>query len=286
MRVTTKIARGHWLAKRIGGWARVAGVAGTGFAAYVRILHPVDAERVDVDHVDEFGIPHQLETAVWPWREVAARTGHVLHPLVQWTRMVPDEEARALPGGWRVGYTPEGWLDPVLLAALTSHLATATTSPHDVVAGIWAGWGMPQAVVVYTTGRMTRRERRRLEREQEERIAATIAPAYRDAVAAGPHLELPGREYVLLETDLAELADPAWGRTAGIGWQDGDPGPMPQLLWPEDHAWVVASEIDWDSTIVAGSRALVDAVLADDRFEAVEVGPDDDLSLTGDRVNV
>jgi len=44
--------------------------------------------------------------------------------------------------------------------------------------------------------------------------------------------------------------------------------------WPEDHTWVMASEFDWDSTIVAGSRSLVDAVLADERFEAFEVAED------------
>lgn len=46
------------------------------------------------------------------------------------------------------------------------------------------------------------------------------------------------------------------------------------MLWPEGHEWVLASEIDWDSTIVAGSRSLIDAVLADARFEAYEVDAD------------
>lgn len=52
-----------------------------------------------------------------------------------------------------------------------------------------------------------------------------------------------------------------------------------------DHTWVVASEEDWDSTIVAGSRALVDSILADDHFEAFEVHEDDDLSWDGDLLN-
>ena len=48
---------------------------------------------------------------------------------------------------------------------------------------------------------------------------------------------------------------------------------------------MVASEIDWDSTIVAGSRALVDAVLTDDRYEAFEVDEGSDLTWEGDLVN-
>lgn len=54
-------------------------------------------------------------------------------------------------------------------------------------------------------------------------------------------------------------------------------GHTPQLLWPADHTWVVATEIDTDSTIVAGSRQLIASVLADGRFEAFEVRPDSAL---------
>ena len=60
---------------------------------------------------------------------------------------------------------------------------------------------------------------------------------------------------------------------------------MPQLVWPADHAWCVASEIDWDSTVVGGSRAAIDAVLATDSLETFEVTADDDLSSEGDTIN-
>jgi hypothetical protein len=43
----------------------------------------------------------------------------------------------------------------------------------------------------------------------------------------------------------------------------------PNLWWPEDRAWVVATEVDYSWTYVGGPRALVDEVLADDRFEAL-----------------
>lgn len=63
---------------------------------------------------------------------------------------------------------------------------------------------------------------------------------------------------------------------AGIGWTSFHPGPCPQLVWPQDRAWVVASEIDWDSTIVAGSRSLVDDVFADETLETFEVDEEAD----------
>ena len=94
-----------------------------------------------------------------------------------------------------------------------------------------------------------------------------------------PQLSWQGREMFLCRTSTAELSDPLWAERGGFS------GLSPQLLWPADRAWVVASEIDWDSTIVAGARLVVDSVLADERFEAFEVGAHDDLTWEGDTIN-
>ncbi len=53
-----------------------------------------------------------------------------------------------------------------------------------------------------------------------------------------------------------------------------------------DRSWCVATEIDLDSTLVAGDAALIDAVLARGGLEAWPVGPSDLLSTDGDTVNV
>ena len=57
------------------------------------------------------------------------------------------------------------------------------------------------------------------------------------------------------------------------------------LIWPPDHAWCIATDIDWDSTLIAGDATLADALLTDQRLEAVEVNYMDDLSWFGDRLN-
>jgi len=142
-----------------------------------------------------------------------------------------------------------GWLDPRVLAELMP-LLMAHTSADDAVGAIWEGWG---GLDLYLR---------------------TDEP-----------LEVPDRSYILVRTSLTELTSPDWGEAWGIGWGYGIRRPSLQLLWPEDRAWVVASEIDWDSTIVAGSRALVDAVLDDERFETFEVHEGDRLSWDGDRIN-
>lgn len=128
-------------------------------------------------------------------------------------------------------------------------LKKTTSTPGNVIAGFWNGWG--------------------------------------NSHIAGPSsLTIPPqREFVLMQTTLDELADPDWGRTPDIGWVDSERFPSVQLGWPEDHGWVIASEIDWDSTIIGGQRPLIDELINDSRFETYEVTAEDNLSWTGDTVN-
>lgn len=287
----TDVASGDWLLQRVGDWGRVGGVAGTGFEAYARVLHPVPASLEDLTITDEWGIHPTLQQTTWRWSHVAERQGLTMHPLVQWNRLADLDEGADFPDGWRVGQTQEGFFDLDLLAALTEHLAGATATPEALVAGIWNGWGelTGSGSVLYVTegsGPSAWLARRRGQREAERQQRESLRPEIRAAAEHGPHLEWPGREMILCATSCDELSDPSWAEGAGLGLQPGlPPSISPQLLWPQDHSWVVASEIDWDSTIVAGSRSLVDAVLADERFEAFEVDEDSDLTYEGDMIN-
>jgi hypothetical protein len=81
----------------------------------------------------------------------------------------------------------------------------------------------------------------------------------------GPRVRLPGRDYLLFVGPLSavpSLVDAQEGRT-------------PNLWWPDDHAWCVASEIDLPWTYVGGSAALIDDLLADVRVEAQPASPGD-----------
>jgi hypothetical protein len=58
------------------------------------------------------------------------------------------------------------------------------------------------------------------------------------------------------------------------------------LWWPEDRVWVVATEIDFDSTIVATTNAGVEALLTCDGLEALLVPSDGRLDIAGDESNL
>jgi hypothetical protein len=95
-------------------------------------------------------------------------------------------------------------------------------------------------------------------------------------VRAGPRVHLPNRDYFLY-TGPAEAV-------VTLASLDGTGGQCPNLWWPADHAWCVASEIDLPWTYVGGPRGLIDAILADDRIEALPAAPDDPVSRVEDWV--
>lgn len=290
MRVLHDTAAGDWLADRTGTPGSVGGVAAIGFAAYARILHPLTAHRFDHGAVDSWGMPPLVGSASWRWADVALRNGKAMHPLVQWARLTEYGGRTEWDDGWRVDESAEGWLDPVLLAALVPLLRGATTT-DAVVGGVWDGWGggPPSRTSIAVAHDGAPEEAERLLREAMmplERVHRALVESGFDRVRShGPLLHRLHRDFVLLEGALSELEDPDWGYGAGIGWTPGDRHPSLQLLWPGDRAWVLATEIDWDSTIVAGSRDLVDTVLADERFETFEVHRDATLTLGSDTVN-
>ncbi|WP_433954803.1 hypothetical protein [Janibacter indicus] len=211
MELITEVSCGDWLRERIGGWARVGGVAGAGFEAYARILHPVPVHREDLTVADRWGMHPVLEEGRWPWSRVAARQGLTMHPLVQWNRLADLHQGVDFADGWRVGQSRDGSLDVDLLAGLTGHLREATRSPEQLVVGIWAGWSeLSGTTVVHERAEdgdagtdaeveVDARMRRHLE-EQRTSVAPDVATAAR----RGPLLELPGREYVLLATGCDE----------------------------------------------------------------------------------
>jgi hypothetical protein len=91
-----------------------------------------------------------------------------------------------------------------------------------------------------------------------------------------PLLKLPlGREHVVLQGPIAgEGTEGRWGQIS------------PNLIWPPDRSWLVASEVDFDSTLVGGSAELIEAIVDSPALEAWHVEPDDSLTCDADEINV
>lgn len=295
MRFTADTGRGDWIAPRLGPVGTVDGVVPTGFEAYARIFHPAELQTF------VRGVTGTCDSTPLSWAASAELLGARMHPLAQWTAMaqwnamartvgpVPldqsDADSTLARGGRLLNPPSVGSLPAELFARIAAVLIAHTADPRDATIGIWHGFGElhgPGTVLSFGNAAGRASAQARLEREW----AASVDPRIRDAAENGPTLSLPVREYVLLAGDLRELAGPDWGFAAGIGWRrDLGAGRSPNLVWPADHSWCLGTEIDFDSTLVAGDRALIDALIAEPGIEALEVEPDASLHFDADRIN-
>jgi hypothetical protein len=108
----------------------------------------------------------------------------------------------------------------------------------------------------------------------------SIPPGLPPEVLQGPKVTLPYRNYFLFNGPLHAA------RELGsiTPWGSFDPQ-SPNLFWPQDHAWCVATEIDLFFTFVAGSEKLAKSLLADARFETWRVFPGDPITWDSDKIN-
>ena len=245
------VAESAWILPRLLDWGRTIGTPVTslvprGYDAYVRVLHPASAGP---------------EGETVRWRAIAETTGRVFHPLVQFERIFDPAALEAANGS--VAPPRVGHLGLATCAALYGQLAGWTTTPEDCWFGIWDGWGSfgyPRSMVFFGPGRTGQRQ-----------VEADLEALAR-RLETSPRFRHPDRDYFLAHGPLGAACDLV-GSVVAV---------TPNLAWPRDRAWVVATEIDFDSTLVACPAACAEALLANPALEAVRVGPRERLDLGGD----
>lgn len=107
----------------------------------------------------------------------------------------------------------------------------------------------------------------------------SVPPALPPHVLQGPKVSLPHREYLLFRGPVGAARELGWSTPWGFAPQS------PNLLWPQDHAWCVATEIDLFCTLVGGSEKLAAALMAEPRLETWRVFPGDPIAWDSDKVN-
>jgi hypothetical protein len=246
------ITAADWLGPRLRRFgSAVAAVVPNAFPAYMRILHP--ARGPDDRPVR--------------WAEVAAWSGRTMHRLAQFHAISrPAASAPTGPAPWNGEDPAAGNLPAELLGNLCATLAQHTATPESCWCCLWDGYGwLHGSPSVAILGR---------------RGSIPVPPAFPTEVLDGPRVRLPGRDYLLLAGPLAAAPQ--------LGWTSPGGGFFPQspnLLWPQDHAWCVASEIDLFCTLVAGPDELAEALVGDPRLEAWRVQPADPIAFDSDHIN-
>lgn len=128
-------------------------------------------------------------------------------------------------------------------------LADDTVDPDDCYFGLWEGWGFPESARRWPTFAVPR--------------------------GAG----LPARAYFLFAGSLSEAA--IWGggypAHAGIwGPPEFSRGGAPAFVWPSDHAWCIAADIDPHWAAIGASAPLIERLIGDPGLDAVKADPADE----------
>jgi hypothetical protein len=206
------------------------------FDAYARVFYPIVRSGIRVGDQIVSRDPPTLR-----WSDVAARNGWVVHP-----EMAAEAVVRPAPGGVMdpddVGASDVGLtLEKEQFAALASILAKHTRTPDVTWFGLWEGYGDLMVGWSPTPGR----------REVHQ-------------VGRPSVLELPDRNYLLYRAPMS-----AW-----TVFRAADHFQVPDLWWPEDRSWFVATDTDFHWLYVGGTTQCIAEIVASQEMEALFTSPD------------
>jgi len=261
-RPSSRTAEADWIADQMAPFGScMAAIVPNGFDAYVRLLHPAK------DTNDE---PMR-------WADVAAQSGRTMHRLAQFHAINSASLTAADPS---MNEPPEtGNLAPHLLKPLCATLTGHTRTPQSCFFCLWEGYGWlrdtgPRGRIVWAPIGYSGPP------EPPFGYSDEVPEFIRAAAIAESRVYLPGRDYLLFEGPLEGATDFGWYLT-----RDHFIPQSPNLFWPEDRAWCIASEIDLYCTVVGGSHALADSVLANPSLETWRVFPSDPITADSDELN-
>ena len=245
-----------WIAPRLAPWEgeyTIAIVIPGGFEAYARVLHPAET-------------PDSGDRLV-RWADVAAWSGMPLRGDAQFHSVALPPAAPGGPPPYG-GQGPQGGsLFPADAEVVAAIARDWTATPGDCWFCVWDGFGW-EAGFTFAASGGTGQPPRAIEEPGRDPVPGPVRE--------GPRVRLPHRDYLLYQGPAEAVV-----ALAGL---DGTGGQCPNIWWPADRAWSVASEIDLPWTYVGGPRGLIDAILAEDRIEALPAALNNPVSRTEDWV--
>jgi hypothetical protein len=255
LRPSDRVEVADWIREQLHPFAQdVGSVVPSGFEAYARIFHPASTSR-------------DWKEAEVRWSEVAAWSGRAVHPEMQFHAIAaPIDPGRAASSPWS-GEPRLGVLSDIQTSALVALLSRFTSTPDDCWFCLWEGYGQVTGAIATLTAVKGGTPAAR--RPPRWRLGKP-SPRRRGNIPDRKRVQLPARGYLLFREPIAKA----------LGWADG-----PNLWWPDDRAWCVASEIDFPYTYVGGPQALIDAIVEHPAIEALPATVSDGITYDSDKVN-
>ena len=202
-----------------------------------------------------------LDDALEPvqWSTVAKWSGRVHHPLMSFEGISSPADGHGADGRPWLEDPNHGSMEEETATELAALLSRFTGTPQHCYFGVWEDYGQYSggAAMLTSDGRG-----RPLGIPRDIRRAQRVRGVGRD------YLLYAGRLEQITEFYSNFLSEP------------------PNIWWPEDRAWFVATDIDLDSTYVGGNRECIAALLDDDMLEAVTAYPNASIAMTADTINL
>jgi hypothetical protein len=137
--------------------------------------------------------------------------------------------------------------DVARLRASMETLTRHTGTPDACYFCVWEGWPLQR---------------------REGTAERSVHPS---AVLDVPQVVIPNRAYFLLKGDLSDLAQ--WDATRAWLGQRRLLDVPPAFMWPADHAWCIACDVDQHYAGIGAATAAIDQLLADPRLDPVPADP-------------
>ena len=180
------------------------------------------------------------------WAAIASWNGEVAHPQMIFNR-IAHLEPWCHPTWGRAPFY--GNLPEEECRVLVSILERFTSTPERCYFCLWEGYG-------FLGNRLFKRV---------------------------PKLKIPGpggREYLVFRGPLGAIVSFYFYRDVEGGWRGW--GQAPNIWWPEDRAWCVATDIDSFDSYVGANKSCIDQVLAHPDLEALPIAVDARIDHLGD----
>src|ERR1035437_347332 len=231
-----------WIGPRLDGFGTsVTSVIPSGFEAYARVLHPAGARIGDDGAVR--------------WREVAAWSGRTVQEDAQFHSVAFPSNDQDRPRPWHGQGPAQGTLFRPDARQLVEHLRRWTATPDRCCFLVWDGYGWSSRTPMVAPGATT----------------LVLPDPVPEWVRSGPKVKLPHRGYFLLMGPIEAVVT----KDPFVAMEQ-----TPNLWWPIDRTWCVASEIDLAWTYVGGSAEMIGQILADDRMEVLAAESNDPIGRT------